>query len=85
MESTGYCDTITHLIKEELYFYKGSRLVPLHVVVVVFFFFFFIREVVYQNNTKMPHIFLFFPTKAGVLTNKLKDLKNSLRHFINIH
>lgn len=80
----GYCDTITHLIREELYFYKGSRLVPLHVVVVVFFSFFFILEVVYQNNTKMPHIFLFFPTKAGVLTNELKNLRNSLRHLINI-
>ena len=82
----GYCDTITHLIREELYFYKGSRLVPLHVVVVVFFFsFFFFLEVVYQKNTKMPHFFLFFPTKEGVLTNKLNILKNSLLHFINIH
>ena len=70
----GYCDTITHLIREELCFYMGSRLVPLPVVVVVFFSLFFLFVKSFTKITRKCHIlFLFFPTKAGVLATELKN------------
>ena len=60
----GYCDTITHLIREELYFYKGIRLVPLHVVVVVVVVFFFLFVKLFTKITRKCHIFFyFFPQK----------------------
>lgn len=56
--------TQLHILSERNFIFTRAVAWCLYMLLLLLFScFFFIREVVYQNNTKMPHIFYFFPQK----------------------